>query len=168
MKNLGKQQLAHTACYCHYYSNDALVDVTCPNTRLLLARCGSLADHPNIVRLQEVFQTPDYLFLVMDLYTGGNLLESYQFHSEAAAADIISHITNAVRYCHDRHIAVSIGSTASAASTASSASVQQQFAVMRAAAIATAVLLFCALETHAGCCCCSNQQSPMNCGADML
>jgi serine/threonine protein kinase len=30
MKNLGKQQLAHTACYCHYYSNDALVDVTCP------------------------------------------------------------------------------------------------------------------------------------------
>jgi serine/threonine protein kinase len=54
-----------------------------------------------------VFQTPDYLFLVMDLYTGGNLLESYQFHSEAAAADIISHITNAVRYCHDRHIAVS-------------------------------------------------------------
>ena len=62
-------------------------------------------DHPNIGRLQEVYQTPDYLFLVMDLYTGGNLLESYQFQSERAAAEIVSNITNAVRYCHDRHIA---------------------------------------------------------------
>jgi serine/threonine protein kinase len=82
--------------------------------------------------LQEVFQTPDYLFLVMDLYTGGNLLESYQFHSEAAAADIISHITNAVRYCHDRHIAVSTNNTAAAATAASGAGVHYQFAMMRA------------------------------------
>ncbi|KAG5187758.1 hypothetical protein JKP88DRAFT_267783 [Tribonema minus] len=62
-------------------------------------------DHPNIVRLQEVYQTPSYLFLVMDLCTGGNLMQSYKFHSEDAAADIVKSVINAIRYCHDRSIA---------------------------------------------------------------
>jgi calcium-dependent protein kinase len=62
-------------------------------------------DHPNIVRLQEVYQTPQYLFLVMDLFTGGSLLESYRFRSEADAARITRDIVNGVRYCHQQGIA---------------------------------------------------------------
>mmetsp|Transcript_16678 Transcript_16678/g.23614 ORF Transcript_16678/g.23614 Transcript_16678/m.23614 type:complete len:718 (-) Transcript_16678:3-2156(-) len=62
-------------------------------------------DHPNIVRLQEVFHTPSYLFMIMDLCTGGNLLQSYKFKTEKAAANIIRCIVNAIRYCHDRGIA---------------------------------------------------------------
>eukprot|EP01084_Bolivina_argentea_P147063 257355_1 len=62
-------------------------------------------DHPNIVHLQEVYQTPHYLFLVMDLCAGGNLLETYRFTSEEHAAGIVLRIVNAIRYCHDHGIA---------------------------------------------------------------
>ncbi|CAM9864545.1 unnamed protein product [Chrysoparadoxa australica] len=62
-------------------------------------------DHPNIVRVQEVFHTPDNLFLVMDRYTGGDLLASYQFESEAATAGLVAKIVSAIRYCHDHHVA---------------------------------------------------------------
>lgn len=33
------------------------------------------ADHPNIVRLYEVYEDDKYLHLVMDLLTGNDLLE---------------------------------------------------------------------------------------------
>ncbi|CAM9511558.1 unnamed protein product [Chrysoparadoxa australica] len=62
-------------------------------------------DHPGIVRLNEVYQTPEYLFLVMDLYDGGNLLESYTFRSEADCAKMMKKLVGAVRYCHDKGIA---------------------------------------------------------------
>eukprot|EP00904_Undaria_pinnatifida_P006405 jgi/Undpi1/2895/HiC_scaffold_14.g06272.m1 len=66
-------------------------------------------DHPNIVRLQEVFETEDSLFLVMDLCTGGDMMTRWERnrmlrYSEAEAAMTVKKIVNAVRYCHERHV----------------------------------------------------------------
>ncbi|CAM9782079.1 unnamed protein product [Chrysoparadoxa australica] len=62
-------------------------------------------DHPNIVRLQEVYHTKDYLFMVMDLMHGGDLAEQYVFKSESNARAIVRQVVFALRYCHDRNIA---------------------------------------------------------------
>lgn len=32
-------------------------------------------DHPNIVQLYETFETDDHIFLIMELCTGGELLD---------------------------------------------------------------------------------------------
>lgn len=42
-----------------------------------------------------------------DLCEGGDLLMTYHFKSEREAANIVLKVTNAVRYMHDRNIAVS-------------------------------------------------------------
>ncbi|CAM9519290.1 unnamed protein product [Ascophyllum nodosum] len=66
-------------------------------------------DHPNIVRLQQVFETEDSLFLVMDLCTGGDMMTRWERnpklrYSEAEAALTVKKIMNAVRHCHDRRV----------------------------------------------------------------
>ncbi|CAN0539004.1 unnamed protein product [Ectocarpus sp. 12 AP-2014] len=63
-------------------------------------------DHPNIVRLQEVYMSDSHLFMAMDLITGGNLARGYRCDGEHTAAIIIRQIVRALRYLHDRHIAV--------------------------------------------------------------
>ncbi|CAN0453865.1 unnamed protein product, partial [Ectocarpus sp. 8 AP-2014] len=62
-------------------------------------------DHPNIVRLQEVYMSDSHLFMAMDLITGGNLAGGYRCDGEHTAAIIIRQIVRALRYLHDRHIA---------------------------------------------------------------
>lgn len=45
---------------------------------------------------------------MQDLCEGGDLLTTYHFKSEQDAANIVLKVTNAVRYMHDRSIAVSL------------------------------------------------------------
>lgn len=60
-------------------------------------------DHPNIIRLFEVFEDEKDLFLVMELCTGGELFDrivkSGHF-SERYAASVMKQILSAVAYCH--------------------------------------------------------------------
>eukprot|EP00752_Nemacystus_decipiens_P006678 g6005.t1 len=62
-------------------------------------------DHPNIVRLQEVYMSDSHLYMAMDLITGGNLAGGFRCDGEEQAAAIVSQIVRALRYLHDRHIA---------------------------------------------------------------
>lgn len=57
-------------------------------------------------RVQEVFHTPDHYYMVMDLYTGGDMYARYKFRSEDDTAKIVGKLINALRYCHDRNVAV--------------------------------------------------------------
>lgn len=61
-------------------------------------------DHPNIVKLYDVYEDEKYFFLVMELCKGGELYEKIvereQF-SEAEARNTISPIFDAVIYCHE-------------------------------------------------------------------
>jgi len=66
------------------------------------------AKHPNIVQLIDEFETPQKLYLVMELVTGGELfdklVEKGQYN-EAEASSIVRKICSAIAYLHSVGIA---------------------------------------------------------------
>ena len=63
----------------------------------------SQLDHPNVVKLFEVFDEDDCMYLVMELMTGGELFDRIvekEHYSEKEAADTLRPIVDAIRYCH--------------------------------------------------------------------
>lgn len=63
----------------------------------------SQLDHPNAVKLYEVFEMQDQLFLVMELLSGGELFDRIvekESYNEREASDTIRPIVDAIRYCH--------------------------------------------------------------------
>lgn len=61
-------------------------------------------DHPNVVKLMEVFYEDDNIYLVMELLSGGELFERIiekESYNEREAAETIRPIVDAIRYCHD-------------------------------------------------------------------
>ena len=68
-------------------------------------------DHPNIIKLYDVYETNEKLFLVMEECKGGELfdkllehIDSGEMYSEKEAAKIIKQIMSAVEYCHNNGI----------------------------------------------------------------
>lgn len=66
-------------------------------------------DHPNIVRLEEVYENESEIFLIQELCTGGDLFERIDeqsnFHySEAKCARLVKQMLSALRYLHSKHI----------------------------------------------------------------
>jgi len=64
-------------------------------------------DHPNIVKLYELFQDENYYYLVTEFCTGGELFDRIQaMHSftEKIAAEYMKQILSAVVYCHSKNI----------------------------------------------------------------
>eukprot|EP01100_Stratorugosa_tubuloviscum_P008642 TRINITY_DN359_c0_g1_i6.p1 TRINITY_DN359_c0_g1~~TRINITY_DN359_c0_g1_i6.p1 ORF type:complete len:397 (+),score=208.50 TRINITY_DN359_c0_g1_i6:196-1386(+) len=65
-------------------------------------------DHPNILRLYEVFVEDDDFYLVMELIEGKELFEKIvekQSYSEKDASNIMRQIVAAIEYLHDNGIA---------------------------------------------------------------
>lgn len=64
--------------------------------------------HPNIISLEEVFDEPENIYLVLELVTGGELFDqivSRGMYSERDAANIVRQILEAVAYMHENGIA---------------------------------------------------------------
>lgn len=64
-------------------------------------------DHPNVVKMVEVFDEEEFLYIVLELMTGGELFDRIvekESYSEKEAADTIRPIVDAVRYCHENSI----------------------------------------------------------------
>ena len=64
-------------------------------------------NHPNIVRLYEIYESPGRLYLVMELLTGGELFDrivGLGKYSEEDARYFSFKLLNAVLYLHDRNI----------------------------------------------------------------
>ena len=64
-------------------------------------------DHPNIVRLFEVYEDLNSYSLVMDLMTGGELFDTIlekEVFTEKEAADTVRPIIDAINYCHSLNI----------------------------------------------------------------
>lgn len=66
-----------------------------------------LCDHPNIVKLYEIFEEKDSVFLIQEYLAGGELFEyiEEQDHlTENEAARIFKQIIRALIYCHENEI----------------------------------------------------------------
>jgi calcium-dependent protein kinase len=66
-------------------------------------------DHPNIVRLEEVYESENEIYLIQELCLGGDLFdrldEQSDFHyTEAACARLVKQILSSVRYLHSKNI----------------------------------------------------------------
>ncbi|OQS05504.1 calcium-dependent protein kinase [Thraustotheca clavata] len=64
-------------------------------------------DHPNIIKLFDVFEDARHLHLVTELCTGGELFDriiARGHYTEADAAKLVRKILGAVKHCHDRDI----------------------------------------------------------------
>eukprot|EP01038_Epipyxis_sp_PR26KG_P008096 gene8096-10967_t len=66
-------------------------------------------DHPNIIRLNEYFETNDCIYLIMELCKGGELLDrlheqkGHQY-PEKVACKFVYTMLSAITYCHSRNI----------------------------------------------------------------
>ena len=64
-------------------------------------------DHPNIIKLYDVFESQNSLYLIMEECHGGELfdrilkrIESNEMYSEKEACEIIQQVMSAIEYCH--------------------------------------------------------------------
>ena len=63
------------------------------------------ADHPDILRLEEVYESDSQIYLVLNLLTGGDMFdrldEQPDYHySEVQCANIVKQMMGSVRYLH--------------------------------------------------------------------
>eukprot|EP01041_Mallomonas_annulata_P005571 gene5571-11212_t len=64
-------------------------------------------DHPNIVRLKEVYDSKSQMFIVMEVMYGGELFDRIvhkEHYTEQEAKQAFKHIIAAVGYCHDMDV----------------------------------------------------------------
>ena len=67
----------------------------------------SQIDHPNCIKLFEIFDEDQYICLVMELLSGGELFDRIvekENYSEKEASDTIRPVVDALRYCHSMGI----------------------------------------------------------------
>ena len=70
-------------------------------------RIMRMLNHKNIVKLYEVIDTPDELYLVMEYLSGGEIFDFLVAHGRMKEKDARRHfrqIIGAVAYCHGLHI----------------------------------------------------------------
>lgn len=63
----------------------------------------SQIDHPNAVKLVEIFDEDGAIYLVLELLAGGELFDRIvekESYSEKEASDTIRPVVDAIRYCH--------------------------------------------------------------------
>ena len=64
-------------------------------------------DHGSIIKMLEIYETDEYLFLVMELVTGGELFDKIVekgCYTEKEAAILVHKIVSAIDYLHDMDI----------------------------------------------------------------
>ena len=68
-------------------------------------------DHPNIIKLYEIYESSNNFYLVMEECKGGELfdkivehIDNDEMYSEKEAAEIILQVMSAVEYCHNNGI----------------------------------------------------------------
>lgn len=70
-------------------------------------RIMKLLNHPHVVRLYEVIDTPNELFLIMEYAAGGEIFDYLVAHGRMKEKEARRHfrqIISAIEYCHNLHI----------------------------------------------------------------
>eukprot|EP00742_Colponemidia_sp_Colp-10_P003631 GILJ01003865.1.p1 GENE.GILJ01003865.1~~GILJ01003865.1.p1 ORF type:complete len:294 (-),score=20.66 GILJ01003865.1:249-1130(-) len=66
-----------------------------------------LLRHPHIIRLHELFEDPDELYMILDLVRGGELFDRIvkkKFYPEIEAKQVIRNLLDAVIHCHSHNV----------------------------------------------------------------
>jgi SNF related kinase len=70
--------------------------------------CMKLVQHPNVVRLYEVIDTPTKLYLILEFGDGGDMYDYIMKHGnglhESVARRYFRQICRALKYCHEMHV----------------------------------------------------------------
>ena len=64
-------------------------------------------DHPNVIKLYEIYDEPKKMNLIMELVTGGELFDrivAKGSYTEKDAAEVIVTLSGALKYLHDKKI----------------------------------------------------------------
>ncbi|XP_062517007.1 calcium/calmodulin-dependent protein kinase type IV-like [Corticium candelabrum] len=64
-------------------------------------------DHPNVIKLKEIYESENEVHLVLELVTGGELFDRIiesGFFSEKVAANVVKQLLEALAYIHARNI----------------------------------------------------------------
>ncbi len=71
----------------------------------------SILDHPNIIKLYEIFEDEKYFYLIIEYCDGGELLHRIRERNEKGnpfkekeIAEIFKEIISAISYCHDNNV----------------------------------------------------------------
>jgi hypothetical protein len=63
-----------------------------------------IAQHPNIIKLYDVFENENYIYIIMEYCSGGDLLSYFEYHEyelpETKVCEIIHKLSMAVYYLH--------------------------------------------------------------------
>ena len=65
-------------------------------------------DHPNIIKLHDIFTEPLKIYLVTEIMSGGELFDRIvlkEFYNEMEARDVCYTLFNALEYCHKKSVA---------------------------------------------------------------
>ena len=76
-------------------------------SHVLTSPCCSQLDHPNVVKLLAFYEDKRHFYLVMELLTGGELLESLlarSSYSEVEARTLVQTLADAIGYCHTKGV----------------------------------------------------------------
>lgn len=66
-----------------------------------------IINHPNIVTLYEMFESPKKIYMIMELLTGGELFDrivAKGSYSEKEASELIKAVASAVSYLHEQNV----------------------------------------------------------------
>ncbi|CAF3583040.1 unnamed protein product [Adineta steineri] len=70
--------------------------------------CMKLVQHPNVVRLYEVIDTPNKLYLILEFGDGGDMYDYIMKHAnglnESTARRYFRQICRALKYCHEMRV----------------------------------------------------------------
>ena len=64
-------------------------------------------DHPNVIRLNEIYEGKRNIYLVMEYAEGGelfNFLKSQESYSEGIAAKIMKAFLSGLAHCHSKNV----------------------------------------------------------------
>ena len=64
-----------------------------------------ILDHPNIVKLYEIYQDPKNIYLITEYLDGGELFDlilKTKHFNENIAAKIMKQLLSAIAYCHNK------------------------------------------------------------------
>jgi len=99
--------------YPQKFSNKKNHNIRCITNTILLEFLPKyffywyLQDHPNIIKVYEVFQDKDYLYIVTELCLGGELFDrivELKHFGEKEAADVMYQVLNAINYLHKNKV----------------------------------------------------------------